>query len=124
LPAGELSAGLIVAQLDTPATQAPPAPPEAEAPDGPLALPAALNLAAASQLARTLLARRGQSVVIDAAAVLHLSAPCAQVLMSAAATWTADEAAFSIENCGAKMIEDLRFLGIAPSALKIEAAAP
>ena len=72
---------------------------------------------------RALLARRGQTVVIDAAAVLHLSAPCAQVLMSAAATWLADDAPFSIENCGAKMIEDLRFLGIAPSTLNIEAAA-
>jgi chemotaxis protein CheX len=121
LPQAEPSAGRIDA-LSPPAASHEP--PEAQAPDDPVPLPAALNLAAASELARTLLARRGQNVVVDAAAVLHLSAPCAQVLMSAAATWTADEAAFSIENCGAKMIEDLRILGIAPSSMKIEAAAP
>ena len=91
--------------------------------DGALSLPAALDLAAASELTRALLARRGQTVVIDAAAVLHLSAPCAQVLMSAAATWLADDAPFAVENCGAKMMDDLRFLGVAPSLLNIEAAA-
>ena len=92
--------------------------------DDPLPLPAALDLAAANALTRALLARRGRTVVIDAAAVLHLSAPCAQVLMSAAATWLADDAPFSIENCGERMMDDLRVLGIAPSVLNIEVAAP
>jgi chemotaxis protein CheX len=123
-PSATLSADVLETEMEQERGPAPPPPRPGGAPDLILPLPATLDLAAAGELARALLARRGQIVVIDAAAVLHVSAPCAQVLMSAAATWLADDASFSIANCGDKMMEDLSVLGIATSTLNIEATAP
>lgn len=80
-------------------------------------LPEFLDLAAATPLAKTLLERRGQPIVIDGSAVHQLGAQCVQVLLSAKRTWNADGVPLSIVNCAPRMIEDLQFLGIESATL-------
>ena len=106
-----------VAILEPPA--AAPTPPSAPADSAPrgdaadvLRLPTALDLPAARPLAAALLERRGQPIVIDGSAVAQVGAQCVQVLLSAKRTWAADGVALSIVNCAARMIEDLKLIGI------------
>lgn len=80
-------------------------------------LPEFLDLAAAAPLAKTLLERRGQPIVIDGSAVHQVGAQCVQVLLSARKTWRADGVPLSIVNCAPRMIEDLQFLGIESATL-------
>jgi chemotaxis protein CheX len=87
-------------------------------PDGSsIRLPEFLDLAAATPLAKTLLERRGQPIVIDGSAVHQLGAQCVQVLLSAKRTWSVDGVTLSIVNCAPRMIEDLQFLGIDAATL-------
>ena len=94
-----------------PAAAAPPAavPPAAAVA---LSLPASLDLPAARPLAAALLKRRGQPITIDASAVSQIGAQCVQVLLSAKRTWEADGVSLSIVNCAARMVEDLKLIGI------------
>jgi chemotaxis protein CheX len=82
----------------------------------PLQLPEALDLLAATPLAKTLLERRGASIVIDASSVQRVGAQCAQVLLSAASTWTADGHSLAIVNRSPGFVEGLQLLGIPSDA--------
>ena len=77
-----------------------------------LRLPVSLDLPAARPLAAALLERRGKPITIDASAVGQVGAQCVQVLLSAKRTWEADGVSLSIVNCAARMIEDLKLIGI------------
>jgi chemotaxis protein CheX len=77
-----------------------------------LSLPSMLDLPAARPLAAALLERRGKPITIDASAVGQVGAQCLQVLLSAKQTWQADGVSLSIVNCAARMIEDLKLIGI------------
>jgi chemotaxis protein CheX len=77
-----------------------------------LSLPSLLDLPAARPLAAALLERRGKPITIDASAVGQVGAQCLQVLLSAKQTWQADGVSLSIVNCAARMIEDLKLIGI------------
>ncbi len=96
-------------------------PPDASAPasdaQNALRLPEYLELSAATPLARALLERRGEPIVLDASSVQRVGAQCIQVLLSARRTWSADGVALSIVNCAPRMIEDLQLLGIDATTL-------
>jgi chemotaxis protein CheX len=77
-----------------------------------LQLPEALDLLAATPLAKMLLAQRGANIVIDASSVQRVGAQCVQVLLSAASTWTADGLSFVIANRSPAFVEGLQLLGI------------
>jgi len=77
-----------------------------------LTLPSSLDLPAARPLAAALLERRGKPITIDASAVGQVGAQCLQVLLSAKQTWQADGVSLSIVNCAARLIEDLKLVGI------------
>lgn len=76
-----------------------------------------LDLKAAAPLAGELLSHRGQPVEIDASSVTRLGAQCTQILLSAVATWRADEVPFSIRAPSASFLESLELLGIHPADL-------
>jgi chemotaxis protein CheX len=106
-----------VVYLDPPAKAAAPSPaPAASAPrgdaEGVLRLPVSLDLPAARPLAAALIERRGQPITIDASAVGQIGAQCVQVLLSAKRTWQADGVSLSIVNCAARLIEDLKLIGL------------
>ena len=77
-----------------------------------LVLDGNLDLTAASELARSLLASRGFDLTIDATSVRHLGAQCGQVLVSAAKTWQADQREFRFAEASAEFHEGLRLLGL------------
>ncbi|HEX4767585.1 MAG TPA: STAS domain-containing protein [Lichenihabitans sp.] len=96
----------------------------AAAPPGPtLALDEILDITAAGDLARKLLALRGLPIAIDASGVRHVGAQCSQVLLSAARTWEADAQTFRLLDPSAEFTEGLRLLGLA-SALTHDARQP
>ena len=108
---------VVYLETSTPAVAASPSPaPVASTPHGDaesvLCLPSALDLPAARPLAAALLERRGKPITIDASAVGQVGAQCIQVLLSAKRTWHADGVSLSIVNCAARMIEDLKLVGI------------
>lgn len=80
-------------------------------------LPEFLDLPAAAPLVKSLLARRGNPIVIDGSAVQQVGAQCVQVLLSAKRTWDADGVPLSIVNCAPRMIEDLELLGVDSATL-------
>jgi len=77
-----------------------------------VALPAILDLRAATPLANALLASRGRELIIDAAQVQRLGGQCLQVLLSAALTWRADDIPLSISKPSPDFLEGLDLLGI------------
>ena len=77
-----------------------------------LALDETLDLNAASRLRSSLLDRRGADLTLDASAVHHLGAQCAQVLASAVATWAADGAALTISAASEPFGQGVRLLGL------------
>ncbi len=81
--------------------------------NAPLALAETLDITAAGDLARKLLALRGLPIAIDASGVRHIGAQCGQVLLSAARTWEADAQAFGLLDPSAEFTEGLRLLGLA-----------
>ncbi|ACB97174.1 STAS domain-containing protein [Beijerinckia indica] len=80
-------------------------------------LPAILDLRAATPLASELLGCRGRDLIIDAAKVQRIGGQCLQVLLSAVATWQADEIPLSIRNPSPDFLEAVELLGIRPAAL-------
>ena len=82
-----------------------------------LALPARLDLPAASPLAEALLALRGQDLCLSAEEVIHLGTPGLQVLLSAAKSWHADDRRLSIVSPSQAFTEQLAVLGFAPGDL-------
>jgi anti-anti-sigma regulatory factor len=77
-----------------------------------IVLSAVMNLAEARPLAQRLTARRGEDIVIDAAAVDLLGAPCAQVLLSAFKTWHADGRSIDLRTPSEGFRENARLLGM------------
>lgn len=88
---------------------------------GTLKLGANLDLTMASDLARVILAARGSELTIDASDVQHLGAQCGQILVSAKATWNADQKTVRIVGGSEEFIEGARLLGL-QSALQDEDA--
>ncbi len=74
-----------------------------------------LDLKAAAPLAAEFLGHRGDELTVDLSAVRRLGGQCLQVLLSAAATWKADEAPIAFINPSAEFIDALERLGIAPT---------
>lgn len=72
----------------------------------------ALGLEAAAPLRAALLNRRGADLAVDASAVRHLGALCAQVLASAALTWAADGRSFSVQAPSDAFAQAVRLLGL------------
>jgi chemotaxis protein CheX len=62
----------------------------------PLTLPPHLDLVAAAPLRSEILARRGQPLDLDGAAVQRMGGLCLQVLLSARNAWAADDQPFRL----------------------------
>jgi len=80
-------------------------------------LPAKLDLSAANDLARDLLARRGAALTLDASGVTHVGTPGLQILLSARKTWEADNLPLSLINFSAALAEQLSPMGLSPADL-------
>ena len=76
-----------------------------------LQLPAVLNSAQASALARDLGALRGNPLAIDAGSVRQIGALCVQVLVSARNSWAADGLAFSVSAVSESLLEQWALCG-------------
>jgi len=85
-----------------------------------LQLAASLDVAAAPQLHESLLKIRGGGAEIHAGGVERAGAQCFQILLAAAAAWTADGAGFRIVAPSAAFTDAARLLGIPPGALSLE----
>ncbi|PIP97591.1 MAG: hypothetical protein COW75_05070 [Rhodobacterales bacterium CG18_big_fil_WC_8_21_14_2_50_71_9] len=81
------------------------------------ALPESLDAAAAPGLLDSLRSLRGGPVEINAAQVKRLGGQCAQVLLSAAATWRADKARLTLIEPSPELAEALRLMGLTPDSL-------
>ena len=68
-------------------------------------VPGAHGAGAGEPRARIVVGRQG-------GAVGQVGAQCVQVLLSAKRTWQVDGVPLSIVNCAARMIEDLKLIGI------------
>jgi chemotaxis protein CheX len=76
-----------------------------------LALPAHLDLVAAAPLRSEILARRGQPLDLDGAAVQRLGGLCLQVLLAARAAWSADNQPFRLLTPSSALKEAISTLG-------------
>ena len=88
-----------------------------------VALPERLDLASAASLADILRAQIGADLTLDAAGVRHVGALGAQVLLSAAATWTATGHALSLDQPSPDFLAHMAELGIAPADLTADGVA-
>lgn len=79
---------------------------------GSMTLPSELDIKAAIPLATELLALRGRDVAIDASQIERVGAQCLQVLLSAAATWHADGADFTLSEPSAPFSDAVRLAGL------------
>ncbi|MGH6761723.1 MAG: STAS domain-containing protein [Phyllobacterium sp.] len=79
-----------------------------------------LDLKAAAPLAESLMQMRGSDLTIDASDVEQLGGQCLQVLLSAQATWRADESALHVSRPSPEFAESLRLLGISPMNLSTD----
>jgi chemotaxis protein CheX len=77
----------------------------------PLQLTAVLDLKAAADLHRDILARRGHDLVLDASDVTRLGGQCLQVLLGAVFAWRADGKSFSFDRPSAAFISALDMFG-------------
>jgi chemotaxis protein CheX len=73
-----------------------------------------LDTGKAASLRELFLARRGGDVAVDASGVRHLGALCAQVLLSATATWRSEERNLVIVNASEPFREGIATLGLHP----------
>ncbi|KTQ98739.1 hypothetical protein NS226_00320 [Aureimonas ureilytica] len=76
------------------------------------ALPAVLDITAASGLHGTLLAHRGAPLALDASAVKRLGGQCLQLLISAGRTWGADGVPIRLSDSSEAFQRDLAFMGL------------
>ena len=79
-----------------------------------------LDLSAATPLHESILAMRGNDMVIDASAVERVGGQCLQVLLSAQKSWEEDKASFSIENASEQFLSGLTLLGVEPESLHVK----
>ncbi|WP_244497131.1 STAS domain-containing protein [Aureimonas sp. D3] len=76
------------------------------------ALPAVLDITAASGLHGTLLAHRGAPLALDASAVKRLGGQCLQLLISAGRTWGADGVPIRLSDSSEAFQRDLALMGL------------
>ena len=88
-----------------------------------LRLPEILDLTYAGPLAESFRALRGVELAVDAAQVQRVGAQCAQVIMSAVATWKVDEVALCITDPSPEFSETFSLLGIGLAEISTEEAA-
>lgn len=81
------------------------------------ALPAVLDITAASGLHGTLLAHRGAPLAVDASAVKRLGGQCLQLLISAGRTWGADGVPIRLSESSEAFERDLALMGLSGDAL-------
>lgn len=79
---------------------------------GSITLPTELDIKAAVPLAAQLLAARGRDVVLDASQIERVGAQCLQVLLSAAATWSADRARLTVQEPSPAFADAIRTAGL------------
>ncbi len=77
-----------------------------------VALPAALDQSATSDLLAELAQHRGETVTLNAAEVDHVSANFAQMLLSARKTWIDEDAAIHIETPSDAFRTSIALLGL------------
>ncbi|MFN3616232.1 MAG: STAS domain-containing protein [Rubrimonas sp.] len=82
-----------------------------------LDLPEVLDTAAAPSLADSLRTMRGAPLELNAADVRRFGGLCAQVLLSAAKSWSADGARLTVHNPSPELVESLRLMGLEPNHL-------
>ena len=73
-----------------------------------------LDLKAAAPLRDEFLAARGTPVTVDAADVQRLGGLCVQVLLSARATWAADDQPLVLKHPSDDFLEGLTLFGASP----------
>jgi chemotaxis protein CheX len=88
-----------------------------------LQLPDILDLTCAGPLAESFRALRGVELAVDAARVQRVGAQCAQVIMSAVATWKVDEVALCITDPSPEFSETFSLLGLGLAEISTEEAA-
>jgi chemotaxis protein CheX len=88
-----------------------------------LRLPEILDITRAGPLAESFRALRGSKLDVDAAQVRRVGAQCAQVIMSAVATWRADEVALCVTDPSPELRETFSLLGIGLAEISMEEAA-
>lgn len=79
-----------------------------------LTLPDRLDSSGAAPLARELLSRRGQPLVLDAAGVEVIGARAFEVIVAAGRQWDADGVALSIEQPSDRFLAAAQSLGLKP----------
>lgn len=94
-----------------------------QSPGQTLRLPEILDLTRAGPLAESFRAVRGAALAVDASKVQHVGAQCAQVIMSAVATWRADDVALSVTDPSPEFCETFSLLGFGLAEISTEEAA-
>ena len=79
---------------------------------GGMTLPTELDIKAAAPLAAELVAARGRDIALNASQVERVGAQCLQVLLSAAATWSADGAELTLEEPSPAFVDAIQTAGL------------
>jgi chemotaxis protein CheX len=87
-----------------------------------LRLPEILDITRAGPLAESFRAMRGSKLNVDAARVQRVGAQCAQVIMSAVATWRADEVELCLTDPSTELRDAFSLLGIGFAEVSTEEA--
>lgn len=90
--------------------------------EGALRLPESLDYAAAPDFAKTLRARRGAALTLDAADLRQIGASCAQLLVAAARAWRVDRRALAVSGLTDEAAAQLRLMGIDRAMITADAA--
>ena len=79
---------------------------------GKMTLARELDIKAAGPLAADLLKARGRDLSLNASEIDRVGGQCLQVLLSAAATWTADGAELTLEEPSPAFLDAVRIAGL------------
>jgi chemotaxis protein CheX len=79
---------------------------------GVLLLPEVMDLKASSGLCAELAARRGQDILLNAAAVRRLGGQCLQVLLAARTAWREDRRSFQIVEPSDSLLQSFELFGV------------
>lgn len=77
-----------------------------------MTLPTELDIKAAGPLAAELIAARGKDLALNASQIERVGGQCLQVLLSAAATWSADGAELTIEEPSPAFADAIQTAGL------------
>lgn len=89
-----------------------------------ITLPSRLDIASCRAVLPDLVAQRAQAVELDGAAVSHIGAVGAQLLLSARASWGAEPGGLRVTGLAQSALKCLEDLGIAPDEIGAVAAGP